>query len=188
MNDLITDIMKWGYDTRITLEASPKDQALKLVSELGELAGSIQNSQLATDDIGDISVVLILLATINNHNPFELFAHEPDRTPEYYDCTWNTHFYDLVMHMGLLCDAVLKNQDLYERIKNCIVTLKSLCEFDNTPLQVCLQMAYNEIKERKGVMYNGVFVKDTDPSYAAIMSELNGESQLQAVLDNLQKD
>ncbi|XAO36645.1 MazG-like pyrophosphatase [Pseudomonas phage WP1] len=37
----------------------------------------------------------------------------------------------------------------------------------------CYQAAYDTIKDRKGVMYNGVFIKESDERHASIMAELN---------------
>lgn len=34
-------------------------------------------------------------------------------------------------------------------------------------LQECVQIAYDDIKDRKGILWNGVFVKESDLSYNA---------------------
>jgi len=45
-------------------------------------------------------------------------------------------------------------------IGDTLVTLIILARMFNTDINTCLQAAYNEIKDRKGKMVNGVFVKD----------------------------
>lgn len=99
VNDLICDICSWGSDHDID---NPDKQTVKLLEECGELAHEISrcryNSKATEDAIGDIGVVLIILADILG--------------------------YDFVN---------------------------------------CLELAYNEIKDRTGHTEDGGFIKD-DPT------------------------
>ena len=62
---LIEEIIKWGQDKDID---NPDKQTIKLMEECGELAHEISrgryNSEEVKDAIGDIGVVLIILADI----------------------------------------------------------------------------------------------------------------------------
>lgn len=51
---------------------------------------------------------------------------------------------------------------LIDSIGDTVVTLIILAQQHDTTLQECLQYAYEEIKDRKGEMRNGTFVKETD--------------------------
>ena len=66
-----------------------------------------------------------------------------------------------VSELGELCDAIIKNDK--EGVKNefgdVFVTLIILAEQMNINPSLCLEIAYNEIKYRKGENVNGIFIK-----------------------------
>ena len=68
----------------------------------------------------------------------------------------------LVEEVGETCRAILKgNHDSIEDgIGDCVVVLTNLAHLCNTDIEHCIELAYNEIKDRKGKMSNGTFKKD----------------------------
>jgi len=68
----------------------------------------------------------------------------------------------LVEEVGETCRAILKEDKIeaIDGIGDCVVVLTNLAELLGTPIEVCINMAYNEIKDRKGKMNNGTFKKD----------------------------
>ena len=82
-----------------------------------------------------------------------------------------------VAEMGELADAVIKHDQLKieDGIGDVLVCLINLAEQRDTTLKLCLQSAYNEIKDRKGIIHNGVFVKESDPLYPSIMASSRSE-------------
>lgn len=67
-----------------------------------------------------------------------------------------------VSEMGEFADNIAKGRDCRDDIGDILVTLILQCEIQNTTLEECLQIAYNEIKGRKGKMVNGIFIKEGD--------------------------
>ena len=68
----------------------------------------------------------------------------------------------LVEEVGEICRAVLKgnDSDVEDGIGDAVVVLTNLAELQGTTIEHCIEMAYNEIKDRKGKMHNGTFKKD----------------------------
>ena len=95
METLINKAIQWHHDRNLIAGSTDAAQHTKLVEEVKELETNILLSQPVADDIGDILVVLINIATRNNLS-----------------------------------------------------------------LSQCLQVAYDDIKDRKGKMVDGVFVKE----------------------------
>ena len=95
METLINKAIQWHHDRNLIDGSTDAAQHTKLVEEVKELETNILLSQPVADDIGDILVVLINIATRNNLSLFD-----------------------------------------------------------------CLSHAYNDIKDRKGKMVDGVFVKE----------------------------
>jgi len=97
MQDLIEKVKQWAYDRNLVEGSDAKSQFHKLIQECGELSDSICKQKDASDDIGDILVVLIIM-----------------------------------------------------------------CEQLGLDINKCLAVAYDDIKDRKGKMIDGVFVKESD--------------------------
>ena len=68
----------------------------------------------------------------------------------------------LVEEVGETCKAILKNDqaEIEDGIGDCVVVLTNLAHLCNTDIEHCIELAYNEIKNRKGKMNNGTFKKD----------------------------
>ena len=68
----------------------------------------------------------------------------------------------LVEEVGETCRAILKEdaKEIIDGIGDCVVVLTNLAELIGTPIEECIDKAYNEIKGRKGKMANGTYVKD----------------------------
>lgn len=68
-----------------------------------------------------------------------------------------------VSELGELCDAEVKEQhgQIIDGIGDVIVCLIIYAEMNGVDLTICLNAAYNEIKDRKGKMVEGgAFVKE----------------------------
>lgn len=65
---------------------------------------------------------------------------------------------------GELIRAILRKDDINgkDSVGDVVVTLVCLCEQMGWDFEKCVDMAYDEIKDRKGVLRDGVFVKEAD--------------------------
>ena len=99
MIETIEKIQEWANARNIPTGSTTQAQMLKLIEEVGELAGGIAKDKpnVVADSVGDVVVVLTILCA----------------------------------QLGI-------------------------------SLPACVELAYNEIKDRKGEMRNGVFVKEED--------------------------
>jgi NTP pyrophosphatase (non-canonical NTP hydrolase) len=68
----------------------------------------------------------------------------------------------LIQEAGELSDSICKGKDIRDDIGDMMVVLINIAERNNLTLTECLETAYNDIKDRKGKMVNGVFVKEAD--------------------------
>ena len=97
LSELVALIQNWAWDRSLIGGSTPNAQMLKLMEEVGELAGGVckDKADVIKDSIGDVFVVLTIIAA---------------------QMGWS--------------------------------------------IEECVQAAYNEIKDRKGKMVDGVFVKE----------------------------
>ena len=65
---------------------------------------------------------------------------------------------------GELCDNIAKgrHEAAKDDIGDMLVVLSIIAEQLSTDLYECLEVAWEDIKDRKGTMVNGVFIKEGD--------------------------
>ena len=68
----------------------------------------------------------------------------------------------LIQEAGELSDSICKGKDIRDDIGDMMVVLINIMARNNLSMQECLQVAYDDIKDRKGKMIDGVFVKESD--------------------------
>lgn len=69
----------------------------------------------------------------------------------------------LVSEVGELADNVNKGRDIRDDIGDCLVCLTNIAAIYGVSLADCWDVAYDDIKDRKGFLNkDGVFIKDGD--------------------------
>ncbi len=157
--ELENKVQQWFVDKNLH-EANPVKQFLKLMEESGELFEGIakDKSELIYDALGDIQVVLIGLEQQIN-NGAQISANQQE-----------LELLLMVSSLGnisqKLYSHVCHNETQTPLIKSDIMFLDSVINsvslFNGTNTENCLQIAYDAIKDRKGKMIDGVFVKEED--------------------------
>lgn len=169
MKELINNIEQWATDRNIIDGSKPIDQAMKLFSEFGELADHVGNNEIdkLRDDIGDVFVVLTIMAKQTN----TLFTTENMKPSEELKPV-KEHVGILNMSLGAFVAGCHSNTVIYGWLKDAICELKSIASIIGTTLEECVEEAYNDIKDRKGVLYEGVFIKESNPAYKDALIKL----------------
>ena len=68
----------------------------------------------------------------------------------------------LIQEAGELSDSLCKGKDIRDDIGDMIVVLINIAERNNLTLEECLERAWQDIKDRKGKMIDGIFIKEGD--------------------------
>ena len=68
----------------------------------------------------------------------------------------------LMQELGELSDSVCKGNDVKDDLGDMIVVMLNIMERQGISMEKCLQTAYDDIKDRKGKMVDGIFVKEGD--------------------------
>lgn len=166
MNEIIAKIEQWGEDRNLIKGSTPLDQGMKLFSEYGELCDAIAKNQieLIKDGIGDVLVVCTIISKqIDVPLTIDTFADVELLEPKRY-----------IVELGFALNQFVHGADvddsstLVEDIQIISTTLDKVATAYGLTLEQCLEHAYNEIKDRRGLMYNGVFIKSDDPRYAEL--------------------
>ncbi len=99
---------------------------------------------------------------ISSQHRFQLIRDWAGERGLYSKGDTKTQFCKLMEEAGELGRAILKNDDeeFVDAIGDMVVVLTNLAHLGGTTIEECIDSAYNEIKDRKGGMKNGTFVKD----------------------------
>ena len=157
--DLEQKIQQWFVDRNLH-EANPVKQFLKLMEESGELFEGIakDKSELIYDALGDIQVVMIGLEQ-QIKNGAKISANQQE-----------LELLLMVSSLGNIAQKlythICHNETQTPLIKSDLMFLDSVVStvsfLNGTDAENCLQIAYDAIKDRKGKMIDGVFVKEED--------------------------
>ncbi|WP_239104694.1 MazG-like family protein [Streptococcus dysgalactiae] len=152
-------VEQWFIDRNLH-EANPVKQFQKLMEETGELFEGIAKNkpELIYDALGDMQVVLIgLEQQIKNGVQIETKPQELDLLL-------------LVSSLGEMANKIFKHI-YHKETKQPLIrtdllmlhsTINALAIHNLTTADTCLSLAYDEIKDRKGKMIDGVFIKEAD--------------------------
>lgn len=153
----IDQIAKWHHERNLIDGATDQGQFKKLMSEFGELSDNLAKGRCIKDDIGDCGVVIINIAERNGALHLLKQYHEVLHCVEYISLLDSLH---------CLGQTILNETSYAVSIQECAVkcweSLKGFAKANNLDFDECLSVAYDDIKDRKGKMINGTFVKESD--------------------------
>ena len=157
LKKLITNVQKWSIDRGLD-KADSKKQMLKLYEEFGELASGLAkgNKEVVKDSIGDVVVVLIILAQqqgVRLISDFEL---------SYENISKENVVLEASEYIGVVSNLVKRNLKCEGHIVYLITYLQRIAKDEGLKFEDCLSQAWNEIKDRKGNLIDGVWVKEED--------------------------
>lgn len=160
MNTL-ENVKQWFIDRDLENGGRLDKQSLKLSEEFGELcAGYLKkNEKLTKDSIGDCAVVIVGLALLIKADVQEIFDEVFSDGHHVIECLvfLNRTISNIQLSNGFA------NKDMYiVDLTRSIYWLKSTSNALGYDFDECFELAYQEIKDRKGRWIDGSFVKEED--------------------------
>jgi len=139
--ELIAAIQQWGVDRNIPEGATTCSQLNKTFEEVGELFSALNrnNTELMKDAVGDIYVTLLMAHSCRNLG-----------------CISDPAYHLVHMMKELTWGSKVGIHDSMQRLEYIAQDLLGL------DITECLQAAYDDIKDRKGKMVDGIFIKEGD--------------------------
>ena len=165
LNELTENIKQWFRDRDLD-KSNPKDQMLKLMEEFGELVDGLEkdDQELITDSMGDVYVVLVGLTLQTGIDFNKAVSESVKEISHLVDSTPKELLLEMMKKIGKLAEGLAKNKEevTKDSIGNIYVVLNILSSRIKIGLDVAINTAYQEIKDRKGKKVNGVFIKEED--------------------------
>nr|DAN30561.1 MAG TPA: NTP-PPase-like protein [Caudoviricetes sp.]DAS81404.1 MAG TPA: NTP-PPase-like protein [Caudoviricetes sp.] len=165
IQELVPLIQEWAKERGIFDKSTPFDQLLKTHEEVGELIKACyDNDKPAVQDaIGDTMICLLNYCYFTKTDFLEVYKQikYDDRDDINIYCALNVN--DIISFF--LRDVSYRNYNplkatIFSIVINILRNLQNITINENTTLEECLNIAYNEIKHRKGKIINRKFIKD----------------------------
>ena len=166
IQELVPLIHQWAKERGIFDKSTPFDQLLKTHEEIGELIKACydNNKPAIQDAIGDVMVTLINYCYFIELDAIKCIKQAVDLSVTgYYKISYAMNAHNA---LGRLISLYVWNEgkDISEpsglRVFSILHYLNGIAHREGIPLEECLNIAYNEIKNRTGRIINGKFVKD----------------------------
>lgn len=179
MDKLQHQVHQWAFERSIIEGSTLADQAAKMLSEYGELCDAVAkgDNHKITDSIGDIAVCLTVLEGVyyqGQGTPVEFTKPKNNAADlaEFVERNLNdggNAKYAMLSQLGYPLLALFRmcsfngkpNADSFQStLVSAWSELQAISNHLGHPLYVCLSIAYEEIKDHKGQLVNGVFIKE----------------------------
>ena len=169
IQELVPLIQEWAKGRGIFDKSTPFDQLLKTHEEVGELIKACyDNDKPAIQDaIGDVMVTLVNYCYFIGED--FIFAVKLSES-RYCQTLLSTNMQHAIKTNEAL--TIILTEDDYQRevpilkkyiiyhIAMLIANLHCIALLEHTTIKECLNIAYNEIKDRKGKVINRKFIKN----------------------------
>ena len=160
-------IQEWAKERKIYEQLTPFDELLKTHEEVGELIKACyDNDKPAIQDaIGDVMITLINYCYFKGVDFIPIIRKSLERPN-----TTRVSLWFIALQVNRTLNSLIFDEarcnvfDTLEYISftvcEMLKPLNSLALLEDTTLEECLNIAYNEIKNRKGRIINRKFIKD----------------------------
>lgn len=154
--EFVQNVKEWATARNLIAGSTIQAQGLKGLSEAGELADNFAKGKDIKDDIGDCCVVAVITMLQEGAGK----ENYPVDTRD--DLTCAGAVASIAQEFGW---CVTDNFSA-DSVPDYAATI---CHQEGINFLKCLNTAWNDIKDRKGIMHNGVFIKESDPRYKELV-------------------
>lgn len=152
-------VIYWANQRDLIKKENSTVQIFKLIEESSEIFKAYLDNNVGEikDGIGDTQIVIyILLEQLGIQEVIKPFEFNPQSVKS-----------DLFEFHKAISNIVYSYNYIYKHEKVSISSinvalgyLQNIARYYNSSLEECLELAYNEIKNRKGETVNGTFIKN----------------------------
>lgn len=175
-DELVARIIGWAGDRNLIEGSTYERQNVKLVEEFGEFAAGLARGKLdvQADALGDMMVIAVIMgvqAEVDLLGKLVEFTGAQDRSYEWVvgavaanlqEIGIPKAFLMMAQNIGFLASCIDDGEEIEVALTLMFGSVLATCmEMGLAPAKV-LEDVWNIIKDRKGKMIDGVFVKEND--------------------------
>ena len=163
LTQLIKNIENWAEARNLIEGSTPKKQFIKLMEEFGELCSGVSKNKIdvVKDSIGDCFVVMVILAAQRKKDEMLQYAEINDQC-RYFNVDIESRLIESLSSLNRLSYELSSPENISALFGLFFIELVEVARYFDLDIHDCVQSAWDEIKDRKGRMIDGVFVKEGD--------------------------
>lgn len=169
IKDLDEKIIEWAKLRDLDKKGTMYGQRVKTIEEFAELLKGISKGDfdLVKDSIGDVYVTIIIANMLKKSEKIDLKKAMKDAKVDYKD-VYSLHFGNQNYAINQMQKATSCMRELLfigytqHTVTMCLMYLMAMAEIYKSSLKECVELAYQEIKNRRGKIIDGTFVKESD--------------------------
>lgn len=173
MEVLIPTVVAWAEERNLIRGTTTQTLALHLTAEFGKLSDSILTGADCRKYIGNTLVELIILCQkeyLTLYKCIDLVTPIDDERVK--DPIFT--LISLSKYLGQLSSDILQKKNFELNIGYICMYLTILSKNINSPIKECLLISFNDLKKKKGILFDGNFILETDEQYANAVRIING--------------
>lgn len=155
MDELNKKILQWAKDRELDKKGTVEAQTIKTVEELSELVKAVckDDREEIIDAIGDVHVTLVIGNMLDTNTEMDALSCIGSDEDEYTK--------EQLLEQLLECSRhVLFFKYIRELVALTIKALYNVCKYYQFDYADCVESAYNVIKNRKGKVVDGQYIKE----------------------------
>lgn len=163
LTQFIKNIENWAEARNLIEGSTPKKQFIKLMEEFGELCSGVSKNKIdvVKDSIGDCFVVMVILAAQRKKDEM-LSVDNIVEKYRYFKVDIEDHLIESLYVLHRLSHELSSHANISVLFMSCFVVMLDIAHYFDLDIYDCVKAAWDEIKDRKGRMIDGVFVKEGD--------------------------
>ena len=161
MQELIKKIEQWAIDRELDKKGTVEGQSIKTAEEIAELIKGVSKDDmdLIKDSIGDVFVTFVIGNMLDEKSDIEEIYKEAKRNLEAH---WKENKKYGIDYLAQTITDIIRDGYYEDSLFYGLISLLIIVDIYNLDFKNCVEIAYNEIANRKGKMINGTFVKSED--------------------------
>ena len=177
MEKLIPKIIAWAEDRNIVRGSDLEKETLKLVYKCGKLANFMDNKEACNDAIGQCMLQMIIICRMQHITLDECLKFTKSiKDVRVADPTISSILF--FKTIGELAEKISTKKDIKTEIGYLLIYMTALTKSLDLSIKECTENAFQQIKDIKGVMFDGELIDETHEKYSIALSIVKSNVEL----------
>ena len=174
------EIIQWAKDRRIIPDSTPSAQLAKTHSEWKEWL-----RDKSRDDIGDVIVTLVIGHWLVHERPLSYSVAELE--PMHFDTIERAEKIFQKSLSEIEIDIEWEDYGTESYHAYAYLCLTELARLSGWTVKDCIEIAWQDIKDRRGIMIHGTFVKQATLDHLAVYGIYPAKGRLESVVSSAEQ-
>lgn len=174
MESFIPKVHTWAEERNIINGSNLDKETLKLVSKCGKLINFLDNGEVCTNAIGYCLIQMIIICRMQNIT-FDACLKFTKAIKDERVADPKIAALLVFKNIGQLAENVSTRKDIKADIGYLLIYLTALTTSLQLSMKECVESSFNEIKDSKEIMFDGVMIDEAHEKYPIALTILKSK-------------